>query len=298
MENLILSVIQSTQRIQVSVEPDIQDATMEDVLNNCIENNALAQEREEEEPNLVKPKVNKPIIFLPFQHSREKKNQSFQTLLILSSSRELEKPPNPASFTFACCLTIGHQRINHLAAAAPPQSLHRQGIHAAPPINPPFLFVSSSLVTSNNPHRSTTERDHLLCAQPPPRPSTTTLPPPRRRHVADHQLSRPPCSPAPASPPSLRRRCRAPARRQSLSSSPYSWRRILFRRLLKVLKWPISLFTQGYFRRERIVGVLHLVIAITEPDQDIVGTLMGYTAETVEELLGLRKNMLVRLDFP
>ncbi|XP_056691539.1 uncharacterized protein [Spinacia oleracea] len=49
---------------------------------------------------------------------------------------------------------------------------------------------------------------------------------------------------APASPPSLRRRCRAPARRQSLSSSLYSWRRILFRRLLKVLKWPISLFTQ------------------------------------------------------
>ncbi|XP_056698096.1 protein FAR1-RELATED SEQUENCE 5-like [Spinacia oleracea] len=49
MENLIRSVIQSTQRIQVPVEPDIQDATMEDVLNNCIENNALAQEREEEE---------------------------------------------------------------------------------------------------------------------------------------------------------------------------------------------------------------------------------------------------------
>ncbi|XP_056695127.1 protein FAR1-RELATED SEQUENCE 5-like [Spinacia oleracea] len=49
MENLIRSVIQSTQRIQVPVEPDIQDATMEDVLNNCIENNALAEEREEEE---------------------------------------------------------------------------------------------------------------------------------------------------------------------------------------------------------------------------------------------------------
>ncbi|XP_056691925.1 protein FAR1-RELATED SEQUENCE 5-like [Spinacia oleracea] len=49
MENLIRSVIQSTQRIQVPVEPDIQDATMEDVLNNFIENNALAQEREEEE---------------------------------------------------------------------------------------------------------------------------------------------------------------------------------------------------------------------------------------------------------
>ncbi|XP_056688482.1 protein FAR1-RELATED SEQUENCE 5-like [Spinacia oleracea] len=49
MENLIRSVIQSTQTIQVPVEPDIQDATMEDVLYNCIENNALAQEREEEE---------------------------------------------------------------------------------------------------------------------------------------------------------------------------------------------------------------------------------------------------------
>ncbi|XP_056695821.1 protein FAR1-RELATED SEQUENCE 5-like [Spinacia oleracea] len=49
MENLIRSVIQSTQTIQVPLEPDIQDATMEDVLNNCIENNALAQEREEEE---------------------------------------------------------------------------------------------------------------------------------------------------------------------------------------------------------------------------------------------------------
>ncbi|XP_056691887.1 protein FAR-RED IMPAIRED RESPONSE 1-like [Spinacia oleracea] len=49
MENLIRSMIQSTQRIQVPVEPDIQDATMEEILNNCIENNALAQEREEEE---------------------------------------------------------------------------------------------------------------------------------------------------------------------------------------------------------------------------------------------------------
>ncbi|XP_056685950.1 protein FAR1-RELATED SEQUENCE 5-like [Spinacia oleracea] len=49
MENLIRSVIQSTQSIQVPVELDIQDATMEDVLNNC--NNALAEEREEEESN-------------------------------------------------------------------------------------------------------------------------------------------------------------------------------------------------------------------------------------------------------
>ncbi|XP_056695317.1 protein FAR-RED IMPAIRED RESPONSE 1-like [Spinacia oleracea] len=49
MENLIQSVIQSTQIIQVPVEPDIQDATMEEVLNNCIENNALAEKREEEE---------------------------------------------------------------------------------------------------------------------------------------------------------------------------------------------------------------------------------------------------------